>query len=265
MTVIRDIKNLDMESAVAIGYFDGMHPGHRLIIEKTVKEKDKGLVPAVLTFDFSKKRPGEKSDRDLFPKEEKYQEMESLGIEICVECDFAMIANMSAEYFLHEILIGKMGCREIFCGEDFRFGHNRSADAVMLKNMAESEGVYSEAVPSLYLDDEIISTTVIKRFVKEGKVDEAARFLGRNYGINVKIIDLQNEKTIGVIESKLTFPKAGRYVSGIGRDSSPDSVSKIIVEDDAENSSVIVEIDGNKAAKINEKMFLTLFSCLGDF
>ena len=265
MIVIEGIKEFGIESAVAIGYFDGMHTGHRLIIEKTVKAKDRGLIPSVLTFDFSKKRPGGKTERDLFSKQEKYREMETLGIEICVECDFTAIENMTADYFLHEVLIGKMGCREIFCGEDFRFGHNRSTDAKMLKNMAKSEGVIVEVIPSLYLEGRIISTTEIKRFVEEGKVDEAARFLGRNYGINVTITDIQNEKMFGTLDDGVTFPKAGRYLSRIGRGSSPDAVAKIFFEDDSENPKATAEISGDKIPKINEKIFVSLLRYLDEF
>ncbi|NMA07333.1 MAG: FAD synthetase family protein [Ruminococcaceae bacterium] len=264
MILIEGIKEFEIESAVAVGYFDGMHPGHKLIIGKTVKAKDRGFVPAVLTFDFSKKRPGGKIGKDLFPKQEKYREMQALGIEICVECDFTMIENMTAEYFLHEVLIGRMRCKEIFCGEDFRFGHNRSTDAEMLKNMAKPEGVVVEVIPSLYLEDKIISTTGIKQFVEEGKVDEAARILGRNYGIYATITDIQNEKILGFLDGGLTLPKAGRYLSSIGREASPDKVAKIVVEDNQKNPKATVEISGDKTPKINEKIFISLFRYLGE-
>ncbi len=208
------------KTAVALGYFDGMHRGHKEIMKQTVAyAKRMALRPTVFTFDFSGGRPGDKGHGDLFSKEEKYKEIEKLGVDLIVEVGFREIRNMTGKEFIEKVLgHGCLNAAVVCCGEDFRFGKGRGGDVDAMERLAGPRGIRVNIVPFV-TDDGVISTTRIKRLIAAGDIPTAARLLGRPYCIDLPTV----KKGIGVginfssasqqLDERLELPKFGVYQS----------------------------------------------------
>ncbi|MEG2259481.1 MAG: adenylyltransferase/cytidyltransferase family protein, partial [Oscillospiraceae bacterium] len=118
-------------TVVALGYFDGVHLGHREVIEKAVRAaKQKDALSAVLTFDMSARRANGKGSGAKY--------MENLGLDVLVQLDFDEIADMTSERFVSDIL-GNSGLNavSVCCGADFRFGAGRSGDIDTLRELCD--------------------------------------------------------------------------------------------------------------------------------
>jgi riboflavin kinase/FMN adenylyltransferase len=154
---------------VAIGTFDGVHLGHRAVIEGA---------DTVLTFDphpLSVIRP------DALPKlitsfNVKRDLIAGLGVEELVVIPFdRAFASKSAEEFVQEVLIGKLQAEQVSIGENFRFGKGAKGDADLLRSHSEFE---TRVVPLVEVDGETVSSTQIRALVAAGEVDKAMRFAG---------------------------------------------------------------------------------------
>lgn len=220
MEIHNSLTPVRTKTSVALGYFDGMHLGHReIIIQAVTHAKRLRLRSTVFTFDFSKTRPGDKGPGDLFPKKEKFAEMERLGVDLIVEVPFTDIRNLSGREFISKVLgHGCLNAAVVCCGEDFRFGKGRGSGADTMERLAGSRGIKVNVVPYV-MDDGIISTTRIKRLVAEGNIQRAAVLLGRPYIIGAYAV----KKAIGVginfssvsqkMDESLQLPKYGVYTS----------------------------------------------------
>lgn len=220
MEIHHGLTPVGTKTAVALGYFDGMHRGHESIIKQTVKyAKQMALRATVFTFDFSNGRPGDKGSGDLFPKEEKYREMARLGVDLVVEVPFDEIKNMSGADFIEKVLgHGCLNAAVVCCGEDFRFGKGRGGDVATMERLAGPRGIRVHIVPFV-VDDGVISTTRIKRLVAAGDIQTAARLLGRPYIIDLPTV--KKEVGIGInfssasqkLDTSFELPKFGVYLS----------------------------------------------------
>lgn len=220
MEIHHGLTPIGAKTAVALGYFDGMHRGHEAIIKRTVRyAKQMALRATVFTFDFSNGRPGDKGMGDLFPKEEKYKEMERLGVDLVVEIPFDDIRNMTGKDFIEKVLgHGCLNAAVVCCGEDFRFGKGRGGDIITMERLAGPLGIRVHIVPFV-IDEGIISTTRIKRLVAAGDIPTAERLLGRPYSIDLPTF----KKEIGIgmnfssanqkLDPSLDLPKFGVYLS----------------------------------------------------
>lgn len=191
MTVIEYTPGISVASstpvAVLLGLFDGVHLGHRDLIERTLKvSKREGLTPAVFTFGEG---TGLKAAaKRIYPEGEKMRLFESLGIEIVFRANFSAVRDISAEDFVKNILIGSLGARALIAGEDFRFGKGAAGDAAMLSDIGKDEGIYVEIAPmDSFIDGSgkrrEISSTVIRELLEAGRVGEAGYLLGEPYHI----------------------------------------------------------------------------------
>ena len=222
MEIIRKLTPVGTKTSVALGYFDGMHRGHREIMSQTVEyAKRMRLRSTVFTFDFSLLRPGDKGRFDLFSKEEKYTEMERLGIDLIVEVPFSDIRDMSGRDFIVKVLgHGCLNAAVVSCGEDFRFGKGRDSGTDTMERLAGSRGIRVNTVPFV-IDNGIISTTRIKRLVANGNLSAASSLLGRSYLISAPAVN----KAIGVginfssvsqkLDESYQLPKFGVYTSRV--------------------------------------------------
>jgi riboflavin kinase/FMN adenylyltransferase len=154
---------------VAIGTFDGVHLGHRAVVEGA---------DTVLTFDphpLSVIRP------DALPKlitnfNVKRDLIAGLGVEELVVIPFDKeFSAKSAEEFVEEVLIGRLNAEQVSIGENFRFGKGAKGDAELLRSHSEFE---TRVVPLVEVDGETVSSTQIRALVAAGEVDKAMRFLG---------------------------------------------------------------------------------------
>lgn len=160
---------------IALGFFDGVHLGHREIIRKTVETaEEKGLTASVLTFkNFKLKDPTE-----LRSYEEKLQIFKGLGVHQVISLDFDMIKDMEAEVFVDEVLYKELNAKVLVSGTDYTFGKNAVGNAELLKSLSLQRGIGTVIVPDVFFENEKCSSTLIRNLLSEGKIDKANILLG---------------------------------------------------------------------------------------
>ena len=168
------------KTAVALGLFDGVHKGHRAVIERMLLSSE-GLLPAVFTFDF-----GKGSGR-LISQNEKCRILSEMGVKKIFSPPFEKIKDMSPYEFAENILYKELNAKSLFCGENFSFGKGGKASATDLSEIAEKFGIKTEIIPLAFENGEEISSTRIKALLKDGDVKGANRLLGREYSFTLCI------------------------------------------------------------------------------
>jgi riboflavin kinase / FMN adenylyltransferase len=176
--------------ALTIGNFDGVHRGHQAMLARlTEAAEDLALPSAVLTFDPHPREffaPGTAPPR-LSTLRSKLEQFAAHGIaEVHVARFNAALAALAAERFIDDVLVRRLGTRWVLVGDDFRFGRGRSGDLALLRRVATSFSV--EAMPTVIVDGERASSTVIRAALAAGELDHAARLLGRPYAIGGKVV-----------------------------------------------------------------------------
>ena len=165
----------DNGRVIALGFFDGVHLGHREIIRKTVEAaEEKGLAASVLTFkNFKLKDPTE-----LRSYEEKLQIFKGLGVHQVISLDFDMIKDMEAEVFVDEVLYKEFNAKVLVSGTDYTFGKNAAGNAGLLKSLSLQRGIETLIVPDVFFENKKCSSTLIRNLLSEGNVDKANVLLG---------------------------------------------------------------------------------------
>lgn len=185
---IEEIEKLKLENTiVALGKFDGIHKGHYKIMNKLKEEKTNGLTS--LVFTFSRNPSAGAEDKKIFTEDEQIFMYEKLGTDIVIICPIESgILQMEAGQFIEEILIAKFGVKKIVCGENFRFGKNRMGDTKMLKEIGKEKCIEVKEITLLEEENEIISSTKIRKLISEGEIKRANMLLGHPYTITGKVI-----------------------------------------------------------------------------
>lgn len=162
--------------AVMLGKFDGLHLGHRAILSELMETK-RNLPATVLAIDFPPS-----FGKVLFTKDEKKHLFEQVGLEAYISVDFQDIRELSPEQFVQKL---KEQCKAsiVYVGEDFRFGHQRSGDAKLLKNLCEKQKIEVHIINQVEYEGEIVSCTAIRELVQNGETEKAALLLGTPYRI----------------------------------------------------------------------------------
>lgn len=173
------------DTVVTIGMFDGVHLGHRRIIDIAHQEaRALGLRCVVFTFD---RHPLEVLSPGRHPKllsssAQKLRLLEEMDVDIVLVAHFDRgFADITAERFVSELLAERLHAREVVLGENFRFGKGGQGDISLLVSLGAHFGIGVTPVPLLRVNGEVVSSTAIRRLVEEGKVEEAARRLGWDY------------------------------------------------------------------------------------
>ena len=208
-------------TAIALGYFDGLHKGHRNVISLAAAEKENGLTPVCFTFSKSPKSVlyGTQSNA-LMTSEDKIKTLERLGIERTYQADFEKIMNMPAKDFAQEILIDTLKAEKLFCGFNYRYGKNGEGSAETLKRFCESKGITLTVVPATESDGEVVSSTLIRKLITDGNVKRANELMCSRFGFSSVI---EHGKRLGrelgtptinqPLCSELVVPKFGVYAS----------------------------------------------------
>ena len=192
MQIIRDTTEFVSpgETAVSIGKFDGVHLGHRRLLEELLDQKEKGLLAAVFTFDpYPEVFFGFGSKQILTTREEKEQIFEKMGIDLLVEFPFnAKSAATPSREFVSNFLCKQMRARFIAAGPDLSFGDHGSGNFALLEEMAPEYGVKAKKIEKIIMDDNVVSSTLIRRLIDTGEVTTAARYLGEPYMVRGRIV-----------------------------------------------------------------------------
>ena len=210
-------------TAIALGYFDGLHRGHRNVISLAVAEKSNGLIAVCFTFSKSPKSVITKSAVNaLMTAEDKIKTLEMLGIDHTYQADFEKIMNMSARVFVIDILIGRLRAKKLFCGFNYRFGKNGEGDVEMLQDLCREYGIDLCVVPPEQSGGEVVSSTLLRSLVSEGKVKQANELMCSKFGFSSVI---EHGKKLGrelgtptinqPLNHDLVVPKFGVYASAV--------------------------------------------------
>lgn len=212
------------KTIVTLGTFDGVHKGHKSILEKlTNSSKQSGCESVVLTF-FPHPRMVLQQNSDLKllnTMDEKAALLEKEGIDNLIIHPFDMaFSRLTAEEFVRDILVDGLNIAKIIIGHDHRFGRNRTANIDDLIRFGEEYGFEVEKISALAIDEVSVSSTKIRNALNEGNVDMANNYLGYPYFINGKVVQgKQLGRTIGFptaniepTESYKLIPANGVYV-----------------------------------------------------
>ena len=174
---------LEKDTAVVIGKFDGVHLGHRRLLEEILNRKKNGLAACVFTFDPTPAVLFGLSDgKELTTREEKRRLFERLGIDILIEFPLTKeTAATEPERFVTEILAKQMNTRFVAAGEDLSFGKNGAGNAELLEKMAPQLGFCVRTIEKIEVDGIEVSSTYIRKLVEEGRMEEAEKMLGMPY------------------------------------------------------------------------------------
>jgi riboflavin kinase/FMN adenylyltransferase len=193
-------------SVATIGVYDGLHLGHRKLLDRVIEEAKKASLPSVvMSFEptpqeyFSPQNPPAR----LMRFGEKYQALEEYGIDVFYCADFdEKMRGIDATSFVQKILLDSLNVRQLIVGENFHFGMNRAGNIEQLMQAAEQLPFDVLRIPGVNHDGEPVSGTAVRRALSSGDLERAAILLGRPYRMSGEVIQ---GKHLG---RKLGFPTA---------------------------------------------------------
>ena len=176
---------LSGRSAVAVGKFDGVHIGHRKLIDKIIEQKANGLVATVFTFDTSAAAFFGGEEKELTTVEEKRHIFRELGVDILIEFPLNReTAATEPEEFVSRYLAAQMQAAYICAGPDLSFGRNGEGNYALLEQYVGRYGYHTELIDKVTVDGEEVSSTRVREAVREGKMEDAACMLGIPYSVS---------------------------------------------------------------------------------
>ncbi|MEI6590409.1 MAG: riboflavin biosynthesis protein RibF, partial [Actinomycetes bacterium] len=175
--------NASRGRAVTIGKFDGIHLGHRALIERTVAQAEsQNLTSCLVTFD---RHPNVllnplSANRQLISSRQKAELVSRLEIEEMVELHFDdALASESAEDFVERVLVRGLGAEAVVVGHDFKFGKGQLGNVSMLEALGQKFGFTVQVLKPVLFNGQVVSSSRIKDMLESGDVSNAARLLGR--------------------------------------------------------------------------------------
>ncbi len=178
--------------ALAIGNFDGVHIGHRKLIGEAVQfASERGIAPAVLTFD---PHPTAIVAPDRVPPmictmQQRLRLLGEAGAQkIFVLAFTAELARQSPEEFVSEVLVRSLETQGVFVGEGFRFGYKQTGTPEVLSELAAKYNFTARFVHPVTYRGEVVSSSVIRRYIASSNVSRAGRLLGRCYSLEGEVV-----------------------------------------------------------------------------
>lgn len=179
-------ETVDVPHVIAVGTFDGLHRGHRAILERAIDDaQTRGLPSAVLTFEpdpVTVLQGMGPEERRLLTREDKIGILSRIGFDKIYEIEFDReFAAIPAQTFVNSILLDRLYARSVHVGFNFRFGHERKGDTALLRDVLDSQGAELTVQDPVEIDGLTVSSTEIRKRIRNGNVKEARKLLGRPY------------------------------------------------------------------------------------
>lgn len=246
--IVRDVHQCprpQQGTVVTIGAYDGLHLGHRTVIEAVCERaREAGHLSALVTFDRHPAqviRP-ESAPRLLTDLDQKLELLETTGLDIVVVVHFdEERAKELAPDFVHGTLVGCLNAKQVVVGEDFHFGHQRGGNVALLEQMGSVLGfeVFGHRLVgtdgTAARDDEQVSSTAIRRALHDGRLDEANAMLGRPHEMRGPVVEGDRRgRTIGfptanvAIAEEMLMPAEGIYAGHLVRHGGAESLPAAI-------------------------------------
>ena len=200
-------KNPDL--SIALGYFDGVHSGHRTVIQNAVAyAKKNGGKSAVITFTdhpccfFYGICP-----KYILTRQERENRIKTLGVDYLYELDFESISGLTAEEYLKDVLVKYFSPCAISTGWNHNFGYKKSGNAKFLHDSSKKFGYEYFELPPKKINNEIVSSSAIRKYLSEGKLEKANTMLGYKFYTSGRIIKGQQlGRTIGYKTANMIYP-----------------------------------------------------------
>lgn len=192
MKIIADTTQfiVEKETAVAIGKFDGVHIGHRKLLEEILEQKEKGLAACVFTFDPPPAVLFGSSDgKELTTKEEKRVLFESMGVDILIEFPLTHeTAAISPMDFAERIVAHQMNAQFVAAGRDLSFGAKGAGNAKLLTAVGKEKGFRVKTIEKVCVNGIEVNSTHIRELLKKGDIQAVNRFLGMPYRVSGTVV-----------------------------------------------------------------------------
>ena len=252
MEIIVDPKQpLDFQTSAGIGNFDGIHLGHKKIID-AVKRRSRGnsTRSCVITFDpHPQKVLGKKEFFLIFPLERRFEMLEAMGIDTVICLNFTHeLSRVSAENFVKDILLDCLRIKDIVVGPGFSFGHKREGNVDLLRSMGKTHGFNTVVAEAAWVDNRVVSSSVIRDFVRAGEIRESNRFFGYDYYVGGVVVEGEKRgrklgfPTVNLDTGWEVLPKPGVYATYVKLpDGLHGSITNIGIRPTFEESKLTVE------------------------
>src|SRR5712691_1852318 len=218
-----DNADIARPTVLTLGVFDGLHLGHQLIMQTVVERaRAVGAMPTVITFE---PHPREVLHPESAPPllqtfDQKIEALGVLGIEQTIVIHFdEQFAQIRAPDFLRDAVVDRLHAKEVYLGCGFAFGHDREGNIDLLRSVSQSLGFFADEVPEVRLRGRRVSSSRIREFLQQGRVNLARRMLGRPYGVEGRVVrGAERGVTLGFPTANLrpqnrVIPRTGVYVT----------------------------------------------------
>jgi riboflavin kinase/FMN adenylyltransferase len=204
-------------SVVCIGAFDGLHLGHRALVDRAVdRARELGVDAVALSFEplpreyfAGMRQPSQPPPSRLSLPRAKFEGLRALGADRVGLLRFdARMAALSARDFIEHVLVRRLHAREVWVGPEFRFGHGREGDLALLREMGWRHCFVANEIAPMLVDGARVSSSTIRALLASGELDAAAHLLGRPYAIAGKVVRGQQ------LGRKLGYPTANLRLGG---------------------------------------------------
>ena len=209
-----NLKNKHSKGVLAIGNFDGIHLGHQKVIREAKQQANKNKLPfGIMTFEpmpvmfFNKKIKNHR----INSLDQKINQFKKLKLDFLIIRKFnKKFSRLTAEKFIEKIIFKKTKCKYLYVSNNFRFGFKRKGNIRILKKFGKKFNYKNLIIKPLKKKNNVISSTLIRKKIREGKIREANKLLNRNWSVDGKVIKGQKRGR------KIGFPtcnlKMGNYV-----------------------------------------------------
>lgn len=228
MDVLRDPLGNDdppKGTVLSIGNFDGVHLGHQAVLRHVVERaRELETVPTAMTLEphpVKLLRPRQ-APQLVSTLEQKLQLIERTGVEVTMVVPFThRLARMEAVDFVRSVIVDRLQVREVYIGANFRFGADRRGDVDLLVAMGRELGFVAASAPTVVWDGETVSSTRVRRAIAAGRVEDAARLLGRPVYVDGSILEGKRLgrklgfPTLNVECENELFPAFGVYLTAV--------------------------------------------------
>ncbi len=236
MSLFENITTLERDdsSIITVGTFDGVHMGHRAIIDYLLSRAKRlsGRSTLVTFHPHPREIVGSGPVALLTSVEERARICRELGVDCVVVIPFTYeFSRLTPDEFVTGYLLNKIGMQEIVIGHDHGFGRNRKGDEHVLQRLAEKKGFAVDVIPAWIMDQHVVSSSEIRRLIcEEGNVARAAEHLGTRFGLSGQVVrGLGRGKTLGFPTANLApsdprklIPLNGVYAVRISIDDEND-------------------------------------------
>lgn len=219
---IKDIYNID-KSVITIGNFDGVHNGHKTLINKVLDYKKKNKCSSIV-FTFSNHpvnyfKPN--TIKNIITNKEKLEIFYKKGIDIAINIPFdKYMTQIEAKEFVKEILINKLKMQKLIIGYDFSFARNKEGNVDLLKKLSKEYNFELEVVEPIMIENVRISSTHVRDLISQGEIEKVNEYLGYNFSMSGTVIQgRQIGRTIGYPTANIDYdktiliPKIGIYAT----------------------------------------------------